>query len=172
MVITVLDQDGLSSDDSIVNVSLASIPEFDREVYSSDLLEGVVHQDFLLISASVENGGDVIEYAVDSGIGVIVDRSSGLLSLVRPLNHEIERFVAFSVYAIDALPPAQTGTVNITVVDVNDVRPVITNVNNVTVNTGVPINPLTNSEHLCHRFRHCWPSHENNCDCKWSSFTY
>ena len=44
------------------------------------------------------------------------------------------------------LSTARTGTatVNITVVDVNDVRPVITNVNNVTVNTGVPINPLTN----------------------------
>ena len=144
VAITVYDQDGLSSDEATVNVSLASIPEFTAEVYSTSLMEGVVHRDFLQIEADVENGGDVIEYAIDVGSGVTVDRSTGLLSLARPLDHEVERFLTFSVYAIDALPPARTGTatVNITVIDVNDVRPVISDVSNITISTGVADNPF------------------------------
>lgn len=146
VAVTVFDQDGLRSDESVINISLASIPEFTSEVYPVSLLEGVVHQNFLQITASVENGGDVIEYAVDQGRGVTINRLTGFLSLVRPLDHEVERFLTFSVYAIDALPPARTGTatVNITVIDVNDVRPVISGVNNITVNTGVPVNPFPN----------------------------
>lgn len=142
VAIVVLDQDGLSSNQTSVSVSLASIPEFSAEVYSIVLTEGIAHQNFLQVSASVENGGDVIEYAVDTGRGVIVDRLSGQLSLVQPLDHELERFFAFSVYAIDALPPARTGTatVNITVDDANDARPVISGTDNITISTGVPIN--------------------------------
>ena len=144
VVITVYDQAGLSSEEVAINISLGSIPEFTAEVYSVSLLENVVHQDFLQIQASVGNGGD-IEYVVETGNNVIADPSTGFLSLVRPLDHEVERFLTFRVYAVDALPPARTGTatVNITVIDVNDIRPVIGDVNNITISTGVAINPFS-----------------------------
>ena len=145
VAITVFDQADLSSEEAAVNVSLASIPQFTAEVYLVRLMEEVIHQNFLQVEASVENGGDVIEYSVDSGNGVIIDPLTGRLSLVRPLDHEVERFLAFSVYAVDALPPARTGTatVNVTVVDVNDVRPAIGGTNNITINTGVATSPFS-----------------------------
>jgi hypothetical protein len=145
VAITVYDLAGLSSEEAAVNVSLASIPRFTAEVYPVSLMEEVLHRDFLQVEATVENGGDVIEYSVDSGSGVIIDSITGRLSLVRPLNHERERFLTFSVYAVDALPPARTGTatVNITVVDVNDVRPAVGGTNNITISTGVSINPFS-----------------------------
>ena len=145
VAITVYDQAGLRSEEAAVNVSLASIPQFTAEVYPISLLEEVVHLDFLQVEAGVENGGDIIEYSVDSGNDVTVDPISGLISLVRPLDHEVERFLTFSVYAVDALPPARTGTatVNITVIDANDVRPAIGDINNITISTGVAVNPFS-----------------------------
>ena len=102
--------------------------------------------DFLQVEASVENGGDVIEYSVDSGSGVTIDPIIGRLSLVRSFSHEVERFLVFSVFAMDALPPAKTGTatVNITIIDVNDVRPAIGGIKNINVSTGVTISPFSN----------------------------
>ena len=140
--VTVLDQNGLSSEESFVTVSLASIPQFTLDVYRINLLEGEAHQDFLQVGAGVENGGDVITYAVDTGMGVTIDSATGFLSLVRPLDYEVERVFTFSVYAIDALPPARTGTatVNVTVVDINDARPIIGGVNNLTITSEVAVN--------------------------------
>ena len=145
VAVTVYDLAGLSSEEAAVNVSLASIPRFTAEVYTVSLMEEVIRRDFLQVEASVENGGDVIEYSIDSGSGVTIDPVTGLLSLVRPLNHEVERLLTLSVFAVDALPPARTGTatVNITVVDVNDVRPAIGGTNNVTISTGVAIDPFS-----------------------------
>lgn len=99
-------------------------------------MEAGVHED---------NDGNAIEYSLDSGNNVIVNTITGFLSLVRPLDHEMERFLTFSEYAVDALLPARTGTatVNITVVDVNDVRPTIGGINNITVSTGAAINPFS-----------------------------
>ena len=145
VAITVYDRAGLSSEEAAVNVSLASIPQFTAEVYPISLLEEVAHLDFLQVEAGVENGGDIIEYSVDSGNDVTVDPISGLISLVTPLDHEVERFLTFSVYAVDTLPPARTGTatVNITVIDVNDVRPAIGDINNIIISTGVAVNPFS-----------------------------
>ena len=65
---------------------------------------------------------------------------------MRPLDHEVERFLLLSVYAVDALSPVRTGTatVNITVIDVNDVSPTIGGIRNVTVSTGAAVNPFSN----------------------------
>ena len=145
VTVTVQDQAGLGSEEAAVNISLASIPQFTAEVYTVSLIEEVVHRDFLQVEASVENGGIVIEYSVNSGNDVVIDPLTGRLSLVRPLDHEVESVLTFSVYAVDALPPARTGTatVNITVMDINDVRPAIGGINNITISTGVAINPFS-----------------------------
>ena len=139
--IVVVDSNGLSSDEVTVGVSLASVPEFSQKMYNVSLLEGMLSMDFLQVQATVESGGDIIEYAVEQGFDVFINSSTGYLSLFTLLDRETMPTVSFEVYAIDALPPARTGTavVNINVIDANDVVPMIDGLNNLTVSTNVPV---------------------------------
>ena len=145
VAVVVFDADGLSSEEAIVTVSLASIPQFSQETYTVALLEEVVLVDFFQVNATVESGGDVIEYAVEPGNGVTINAATGYLSLTQALDFEREPFLEFQVYAIDALPPARTGTatINITVIDRNDAVPSVNELNNITVSTGVPVFPFS-----------------------------
>ncbi len=144
--IVVVDGSGLSSDEVTVGVSLASVPVFSQEVYNVSLLEGMLAMNFLQVQATVESGGDIIEYAVEQGFGVFVASSLGDLSLVALLDRETMPTVSFEVYAIDALPPARTGTavVTINVMDANDVQPMIDGLNDLVVSTNVPVSPFPN----------------------------
>ena len=144
--ITVFDQEGLESDPITVTVSLASIPVFSQSTYNLSLIEGIVHTNFFQLMASVESGGDVINYAVEQGVGVRVDELTGYLSLTELLDRESGTITTFEVFAIDNLPPARTGTatVSITVLDANDVRPTVTVDQNITIYTGIPVLLLPN----------------------------
>ncbi len=145
--VVVIDTDGLLSDEVTVAVSLASVPVFTQEVYNVSLLEGMLAMNFLTVQASVESGGDVIEYAVEQGFGVLINDITGDLSLLSLLDREEAPTVSFEVYAIDALPPARTGTamVTITVMDSNDVQPMINGLYNLTVFSGISIAPFPNA---------------------------
>ncbi len=135
--ISVFDQDGLeSSNQVIVDVSLASIPEFIGTPYNVSLVEGIVRENFFQVQAVVESGGPTIVYDVEPGNNVVIDPDTGELSLTSPLDHESETTIDFDVFAIDNLAPARTGTttVTITVLDSNDVRPEIDGVDDVIVN--------------------------------------
>ena len=145
--VTVFDREGLESDAITVTVSLASIPVFSQPTYELLLTEGIEHQDFFQVSATVESGGDTINYAVEQGVGVSIDEGTGYLSLTELLDRETGIVKMFEVYAIDNLPPARTGTatVSITILDANDVRPIITvDQPNITVFTGVSVTLLPN----------------------------
>ena len=142
VAIVIFDGSGAQSEEVVVTVSLASIPRFSQEQYQVALVEGSLARNFLQVRATVDqSGGDLIEFAVEEGKGVIIDNSTGQLSLVRALDREEAASLLFSVFAIDALPPARTGTatVNISITDLDDVRPSITGLNNVTVSTGEPV---------------------------------
>lgn len=148
VVIVVFDEGDAVSNQANISVSLASRPMFTTNtsdgVYSVSLPEGVVVEDFLQVSASVESGGTVITYAIEPGVGVSIDPMSGSLSLDMMLDREEDSLIEFEVYAVDDLPPARTGTatVRITVLDQNDVAPIVGGLNNLTVYTGVPVNPF------------------------------
>ena len=142
--ISVFDEGGLSSNDKQINVSLASVPQFEESPYNVSLSEGQLHQDFLRVSATVESGGSVTAYGIQSGVGVSVDTRTGFLSLVELLDRETEPVIQFQVFAVDSQPPARTGTttVIINVLDENDVRPEIGGLSNITIRTAIPINPF------------------------------
>ena len=144
VAIVVTDSVGANSPEAVVTVSLASIPQFSQDVYFVELMEETIIADFLQVRATVESGGDVIEYAVEEGVGVVIDRISGQLSLVEAVDREENASLIFSVFAIDALPPARTGsaTINITVLDLDDVRPSISGVGNLTVTRDQPASPF------------------------------
>ena len=139
--VLVIDAGDLSSNEVTVAVSLASVPVFTQMVYNVSLLEGMLAMNFLTVQASVESGGDVIEYAVEQGFGVMINAMTGDLSLLSLLDREVSPTMSFEVYAIDALPPARTGTamVTITVMDSNDVQPIINGLDNLTVFSGISI---------------------------------
>ena len=140
--ITVFDADGLESEPVEVTVSLASIPVFSVAVYRLSLTEGILHTDFFQVMATVESGGDTIDYAIEENMGVDINPSTGYLSLTELLDREAGTTKSFEVFAVDNLPPARTGTasVTITVLDANDVRPNVTiNQPNITIFTGVPV---------------------------------
>ena len=143
--ISVLDGGGLESEPITVNVSLASIPVFSMATYNLSLTEGIVHLNFFQVEASVESGGDVINYDIEQGVGVSIDTNTGFLSLTQLLDREVMETLSFKVFAIDSLPPARTGTatVYIAVLDVNDVRPDVTfDQPNITITTGVSVDLL------------------------------
>lgn len=144
VAITITDVSGASSIEAVVTISLASIPQFSQQLYLVSLTEETVVNDFLRVNASVESGGDTIEYAVEGGRGVAINNSTGQLSLLEAVDREENSFLAFSVFAIDSLPPARTGTatVNVTVLDLDDVRPSVDNLSNITVSTNVTVTLL------------------------------
>lgn len=146
VAIVVFDISGSDSLEAVVTVSLASIPQFSRDEYNVSLVEESIARDFLQVSATVESGGDVIEYAVESDRGVVINSTSGQLSLVQAIDREVNDSLILTVFAIDALPPARTGTatVNITILDINDVRPSISDLDAITVTPGVPVSPFPN----------------------------
>ena len=147
--IIVFDEENAESNRVNISVSLASRPMFitntSEGVYSVSLPEGIVVTNFLQVSATVESGGPVITYAIEPGVGVTIDPISGLLSLDRTLDREVEASLDFEVYAVDDLPPARTGTatVRITVLDQNDIAAEISGLNNITIFTNVPSNPFS-----------------------------
>ena len=145
--ITVSDIGGLESDSVQVTVSLASIPVFSSATYSLSLTEGILHTDFFQVTATVESGGDTIDYQVEQNMGVAIDENTGYLSLTELLDREASTTKSFEVFAVDNLPPARTGTatVTITVLDANDVRPTVSvSQPNITVFTGVSVLLLPN----------------------------
>ena len=125
--ITVFDGSGLESERVTVTVSLASIPVFSNSTYTVKLIEGILHTEFLQVMASVESGGDVINYDVEQNVGVIINEATGYLSLSELLDREGGTTKSFEVFAIDNLPPPRTGTatVSITILDANDVKPTV-----------------------------------------------
>lgn len=145
VAIVVVDEGGLFSEESLIAVSLASTPQFTQGVYNVSLFEEMLVSDFLQVEATVESGGDVLEYSIDSGFGVVIDSVTGLLSLSQFLDREQTTLVTFSVYAVDSLPPSRTGTatISITVLDRNDVQPSIGGLTNLTVFTNVNISPFS-----------------------------
>ena len=145
--ITVFDAGGLESEPVEVTVSLASIPLFTLSIYSLSLTEGILHTDFFQVIATVESGGDTIDYAIEQNVGVDINPSTGYLSLTQLLDREAGTTKSFDVFAVDNLPPARTGTatVTITILDANDVRPNVTiNQPTITIFTGVPVLLLPN----------------------------
>ena len=145
--VSVFDREGVESDIIRVTVSLASIPVFTQSTYNLSLTEGIIHSHFYQVEATVESGGDVINYAVQQSVGVAIDEGSGYLSLTELLDREAGIVKVFEVYAIDNLPPARTGTavVSINILDANDVRPTVTvNQRNITIYTGIPTVLLPN----------------------------
>ena len=145
VAIVVVDEGGLFSEESLIAVSLASIPQFTQSVYNAALHEEMLVSNFLQVNASVESGGDVLEYSIDSGFGVVINSMTGMLSLSQVLDREQTPLVTFSVYAVDSLPPSRTGTatITITVLDQNDVEPAIGGLTNLTVFTNVDISPFS-----------------------------
>lgn len=147
VTIIVLDQSGLeSSNEVIVDVSLASIPEFIGTPYVIPLTEGLRHDNFFQVQAVVESGGPTIVYDIEPGNNVVIDPDTGDLTLTSPLDHETETTIEFAIFAIDNLAPARTGTtmVTIEVLDTNDVRPEIGGVEDLVVNVtrAVPVDVL------------------------------
>ena len=145
--ITVFDADGLESDPIEVTVSLASTPVFSTSLYTLSLTEGILHTEFFQVTATVENGGDTIDYAIEQNVGVDIDQTTGYLSLTELLDREASTTKSFEVYAVDNLPPARTGTatVTITVLDVNDVQPNVTiSQPSITIFPDVPVLLLPN----------------------------
>lgn len=141
------DKEGLQSNLVTVTVSLASIPVFSMSTYNLSLTEGIVHTDFFQVTASVESGGDIINYDIEQGVGVSINDLTGYLSLTQLLDRENRTVTSFEVFAIDNLPPARTGTatVSITILDANDVRPTVTaDQTNITIYTGIPLLLLPN----------------------------
>ena len=143
---SVFDEGGLFSNSEQVNVSLASVPLFEESPYNVSLSEGQLHQDFLQVRATVESGGTVTAYGIESGFGVTIDPGTGFLSLVELLDRETEPVIEFQVFAVDSQPPARTGTttVIINVLDENDVQPEIGGLGSITIRTAIPINPFPN----------------------------
>ena len=125
----VFDSSSLPSAPATILVSLADIPEFlNADQYTATLVEGQSYNNFLQVTATVQSGGDVIVYSVQDNFGVSINANNGSLTLFEPLNFEkTGPTVMFEVYAVDTLPPARTGTatVTITVVDSNDVPPML-----------------------------------------------
>ena len=142
--IVLVDRSGISSIEARVTLSLASIPQFSESSYSISLQEEMVVADFMQVQATVQSGGNEIIYHVEQGRGITINTSTGFLSLQEALNREESSSHLFNVFAIDELPPARTGTasVNITVLDINDVRPTVTGINNITLVSGDQIMPF------------------------------
>ena len=148
VAIVVTDASNVDSEEAVITVSLASIPQFSQVEYQLSLTEESTAFNFLQVLATVESGGDVITYEVEDGRGLIINSSSGFLSLVEAVDREESTSLVFSVFAIDALPPARTGTttVNITILDLNDVRPSVSGLMNITVTTAQPLFPFNSIE--------------------------
>ncbi len=143
--IAVFDQSGLeSSNQAVVDVSLASIPEFTGTPYNISLTEGLRFENFFQVHAEVESGGPTIVYAIEPGNNVVIDPDSGELTLTKPLDHETLNAFEFEVFAIDNVAPARTGTttVTITVLDTNDVRPEIDGIEVINITRAVPVDIL------------------------------
>jgi len=145
VAIALYDRSNASSEVAQVTVSLASIPQFSQLVYNVSLLEEQEAMNFLQVQATVESGGNIIEYSVEQGQGILIDNSTGSLSLQQPLDREVSTQLIFSVFATDKLPPARTGsaTVRISVSDINDVRPSLSGLSNITLSTNTPILPFS-----------------------------
>ena len=148
VAIVMRDASGVSSPEVNITVSLASIPQFSESVYRLNLTEERTFANFLQVQATVESGGDVITYSVEDGRGVMINESTGFLSLVEPVDRETNSTLIINVFATDALPPARTGRaiVNITILDLNDVRPSVSSLTNITVVTNQPISPFASIE--------------------------
>lgn len=146
VAIVISDNGGSSSTEAVVTISLASIPQFSEEEYRISLDEETIVSNFLQVLATVETGGDTIEYVVEENNEVTIDNITGDLSLVQAVDREDITSIILRVFAIDSLPPARTGTatVNITITDLDDVRPAIQNLDNITVITGEPVAPFPN----------------------------
>ena len=146
-VAIVISNDGVSSStEAVVTISLASIPQFSEEEYRISLDEETIVSNFLQVLATVETGGDTIEYVVEENDQVTINNITGDLSLIQAVDREDITSIILSVFAIDSLPPARTGnaTVNITITDLNDVRPSIQNLDDITVVTGEQVAPFPN----------------------------
>ena len=145
VAIALYDRSNASSEVAQVTVSLASIPEFSQEVYNVSIMEEEEAANFLRVQATVESGGNIIEYSVEQGRGILIDNSTGNLSLQQPLDREVSPLLVFLVYATDHLPPARVGTatVRLTVSDINDVRPSLSGLTNITLSTNTPIMPFS-----------------------------
>ena len=142
--ILLMDRNGTNSTEAVVTVSLASIPQFSQDEYSVSLVEESLHSDFLRVQATVESGGDIIAYAVEQNRSVAIDSVSGSLSLVEVVDREVTPSLQVRVFAVDALPPARTGTATIiiTILDLDDVRPSLSGLTDITVSSGQPLQPF------------------------------
>lgn len=145
VAIVLYDSSNATSPQVQVSVSLASIPQFSEGIYDISQQEEQIVNNFLQVQATVESGGNVIVYSVEQGRGISIDPSTGFLSLEQALDRELTPVVMFNVFATDELPPARTGTatVRITVLDINDVRPTLSNISNITLSTAVPVMPFS-----------------------------
>ena len=138
--VKVTDGNGLDSNTVTIDVTLADEPSFTQDSYSVSLDEHTLYYNFLQIQATVANPHDTIEYSVEQHTGIIIDSTTGYLSLTQGLDYETEQSFSFRVYAVASIPLPRTAstTVYIIVIDVNDVAPSFNGINNITIQTGVP----------------------------------
>ena len=128
VTIVVKDFGGLESEEIAIDVTLADIPVFSMSIYEVSLIEGMSHPNFLLVEANVANQNDTITYQIEDYPDIVIDNTTGYLSLNAILDHETVESIELSVYAVATVPLPRTATASvlITVLDINDVKPNVT----------------------------------------------
>ena len=99
-------------------------PTFTQTVYQWSVAENTMSVTFNSISASDNDAGHVIQYSVQSNSNnlINIDPDTGLVTLVRSLNYEVEKEYVFQIQASDG-QLTSTANLRVTVDNVNDNAP-------------------------------------------------
>ena len=139
--VQVYDHKNLTSNASVVAITLISSPVFSQPVYSVSLTEYITVPKFLQVSATVSGGPftAVLVYSVDPNPSITIDSNTGYLSLIHPLDTDTATLIMLSVYAVESLPTSRTGTaiVNIHVLTQGSDIPVIQGLSTISLKSGV-----------------------------------
>ena len=97
-------------------------PTFTQTEYQWSVAENTMSVTFNSISASDNDAGDVIQYSVQSNNLININPNTGLVTLVRSLNYEVEKDYVFQIQASDG-KLTSTANLRVTVDNVNDNAP-------------------------------------------------
>lgn len=117
-----------SSTNSTITIRVYNVnehaPTFTQTEYQWSVIENSISANFSSISATDSDAGNVIQYSVQSSSNnlINIDPNTGLVTLVRSFDYEVEKEYVFQISASDG-QLTSTANLRVTVVNVNDNLP-------------------------------------------------
>ena len=130
------------SSSALVNVTVLdandNVPTFEEQVYNISVQEEVGMLDIVTVQATDEDAGlnGAVRYSLMNNRSALpfsnqqlsINAENGTITLLEPVDHEIQQSFTFTVVARDLGQPSLNGSamVRVTVLDINDHHPVFT----------------------------------------------